>query len=260
MEIDRKSINDLKILLPFVPLIITFVLLILKPYYIFPTESDLDFHLVRARDILENPNVGIFWNYLVYYPQGSALWHPPLFHLLYASLWWVGGVRFAHSFLCVLQILLTVGVASWIANKEYGIIAGFFSGMFALAAPLPDTLLVSMPATYIPILTVLTIYLLPKDKIKAFFTSFLGLWIHIIGLIVFIPLFLVDGYKKRKNLKMIALLLPSWFFWVGYFIYFKDRTGATNQLNPSFHFFSLVQFSWFNLSFGIWKYWALFIV
>ncbi|MBM4241677.1 MAG: hypothetical protein FJ150_08470 [Euryarchaeota archaeon] len=237
---------DLKKIIPFIPLITVFILLILKPYYLAPTSGDLDFHLVRAREIIENPLYGLFWNYSIYYPVGRALWHPPLFHSLFALAWYIGGVRFAHSIFCILQIILTVGVASWFANKNYGMIAGLFSGIFALSAPLPDTLYVAMPATYIPILAILTIYFLPKDKTKAFITSLIGLWTHIIGLIVFIPLFLVDSYKNRENLIAVALLLPSWFLWIGYLIYFKNQTGAETHMEPSF-----TLFSWSNVP-GLW--------
>lgn len=218
-----KAADKLKMLIPFAPLIMIFVILIIKPYFLFPVGGDTDFHLVRAREILQNPVLGLFWNYLTYHPLGRPLWHPPLFNAVYAFLWFLGGVRFAQSFLCVFQILLTVGVASWIANKEYGILAGFFAGIFALTVPAPSTFIVPIPATYIPIFAVLTIYFMPRDKKKAFITSLIGIWTHMIGLVAFIPLFLVDNYKDKTNQRIIALLLPSWLFWVGYWIYFKDR-------------------------------------
>jgi hypothetical protein len=44
-----------------------------------------------------------------------------------------------------------------------------------------------------------------------------------VALVIFIPLFLVDNYKNKTNLKMLTFLLPSFLFWVGYWIYFKDR-------------------------------------
>ncbi len=224
--------NRLNKIIPFIPFLIVITLLVIKPYYIFPTTGDTDFHLVRAKEILLNPVAGLYWDYLVYSPQGRSLWHPPLFHSTFAALWYLGGVRFAHSVLCVFQILLTVFVASWVAKKDYGNIAGFFAGLLVLATNRIDILTVPLPATYIPILSVLTIHYMPKDKFKAFLTSLIGIWTHMIGLIIFIALFLVDGIRDKRNLKMILLLLPSILFWIGYWIMFKDKTGATNQVNP----------------------------
>jgi hypothetical protein len=125
--------------------------------------------------------------------------------------------------MCILQVLLTVGVASWISKKEYGILAGFFAGFFAFFVPAPSTLIDAIPATYIPILAVSTIYYIPRDKKKAFITALLSLWTHMVALISFIPLFIVDNYKDKTNQKIIALLIPSWLFWVGYWIYFSNR-------------------------------------
>lgn len=215
---------------------IVFILLLIKPYYIFPTTGDTDFHLVRAHEILLDPIKGLFWDYLVYYPQGRSLWHPPLFHSIFASFWYIGGVRFAHSILCVIQILLTVFVATWVAKKDYGNLAGFFAGLLVLATNRIDILTVPIPATYIPILGVLTIHYIPNDKFKAFLTSLIGIWTHMIGLVIFMALFLVGGIKDKKNLKMILLLLPSILFWIGYWIMFKDKTGATNHVNPVLSF------------------------
>ena len=218
-----KTIDKLKIIIPFVPLILAVVILIVKPYYLFSLGGDTNFHLARAREILESPLSGLFWDSITYYPMGRPLWHQPLFNAVTAFLWYLGGVRFAQSFMCILQVLLTVGVASWIANKEYGIVAGFFAGFFAFFVPAPSTLIVAIPATYIPILAVLTIYYIPKDKKKAFITSLLALWTHMVALVSFIPLFIVDNYKDKTNQKIIALLLPSWILWVGYWIYFSNR-------------------------------------
>ena len=44
-----------------------------------------------------------------------------------------------------------------------------------------------------------------------------------IALFCFIPLYLVDNYRDKTNLKIIAILLPFWLFWAGYWVYFKDR-------------------------------------
>lgn len=215
--------DKIQLLIPFTPLIVVFIVLILRPYYLFPVGGDTEFHLARAREILENPFYGLFWDSITYYPMGRPVWHQPLFNVVYAGLWYLGGVRFAESFLCVFQVLLTVGVASWFANREYGIFAGYFAGLFALAVPAPSTLTAAIPAAYIPILAVLTIYYIPKDKKKAFIASFLGLWTHMVALACFIPLYLVDNYRDRTNLKIIALLFPSWLFWAAYWFYFRDR-------------------------------------
>lgn len=198
--------------------------MVLRPYYLFPAAvGDTEFHLARARDILENPFFGLLWDNLTYQPLGRPVWHQPLFNAVYALFWYFGGVRFAQSIMCFLQVLLTVGVASWFAKKEYGLIAGFFAGFFALFVPAVNSLCIPMPAAFVPILAVLTIYYIPKDKKKAFVTSLLGLWTHMVSLACFIPLFLVDNYKDKSNLKIIALLLPFILFWAGYWIYFRDR-------------------------------------
>jgi len=111
--------NFFRKIIPFIPLLAVLVLLIIKPYYIFPTTGDTDFHLIRAQEIIQNPLQGLFWDYLPYFPNGRALWHPPLFHSVLAFLWYLGGSRFAHSFLFVFHIILTVFVASWVAKKYY---------------------------------------------------------------------------------------------------------------------------------------------
>lgn len=213
----------LKKFFPFIPLILVSIILILEPYYLFSAGGDTNFHLVRAREILENPTYGIFWNYLVYHPLGRPLWHPPLFHTVYAFLWSIGGIRFAHSFMCVFQILLTTFVASWVAKNEYGNISGFFAGFLALVPPLSAPLVVAIPGAYIPILAVLTIYFIHKNKKITFLTSLAALWMHMVSVFFIIPLFLVDDYKNKFNRLIIALLFPFFAFWATYWIYFKDR-------------------------------------
>ncbi len=215
--------DEIKLFIPFIPLIAVFIVLILRPYYLFPVGGDTDFHLLRAREILENPFIGLFWSNFTYYPMGRPIWHQPLFNAVCAFFWYIGGVRFAQSVMCFLQILLTVGVASWFAKKEYGDMAGFFAGFFALFVPAVLPLSVPIPASFVPILAVLTIYFIPRDKKKAFITSLIGLWTHMMSIACFIPLFLADGFRDKTNLKIIAILLPSWLFWVGYWIYFRDR-------------------------------------
>ena len=210
-------------IIPFTPLIVVAIVLLLRPYYLFPVGGDTDFHLARAREILQNPFWGLFWDNITYYPMGRPVWHQPLFNAVCAFLWFLGGVRFAQSFLCLLQVLLTIGVASWFAKNEYGILAGYFAGIFTLSVPAPSTMLTAIPATYVPIMAIITIYYIPKDKKKAFIASLIGLWTHMIALFCFIPLYLADNYKNKTNLKIIAILLPSWLFWVGYWVYFKDK-------------------------------------
>ena len=218
-----KSMDKIKPFIPFIPLVVVFIVLILRPYYLFPVGGDTDFHLLRAREILENPFIGLFWSNFTYYPMGRPIWHQPLFNAVCAFFWHIGGVRFAQSVMCFLQILLTVGIASYFAKKEYGDIAGFFAGFFALFVPAVLPLSVPIPASFVPILAVLTIYFIPHDKKKAFVTSLIGLWTHMMSIACFIPLFLIDDFRDKTNLKIIALLLPSWLFWVGYWIYFRDR-------------------------------------
>jgi hypothetical protein len=227
--------EKLKMLIPFIPLMLVFVLLMLRPYYLLPPGGDTDFHLARAREILENPIYGLFWDNITYYPMGRPIWHQPLFNAVYAFLWFLGGLRFAESFLCVLQVILTVGIASWFANKEYGMFAGYFAGFFALAVPAPSTMIAAIPATYIPIFAVLTIYYIPKDKKKAFIASLLGLWTHMVALACFLPLYLVDNYRDRTNLKIIALLLPSWILWALYWVYFSNRLVTGGMLYTLTH-------------------------
>ncbi|QEF95235.1 hypothetical protein FVF72_08785 [Methanothermobacter sp. KEPCO-1] len=203
-------------ILPYIPLIIIAVLLILKPYYLFPTHGDIDFHLVRAREIMIEPLKGLIWDYMVYYPPGRPLGHPPLLHVILASLWTLGGVRFAHSIMCMLQILLTVFTASFVASRWYGERAGFIAGALVLASPRPDTLSVIMPAAYIPVLLVLTVYLLSEDRLSAAVTGTLALWTHFIALITVVPAVLADGV--RRNLRVLLLLLPSFILWWAYFL------------------------------------------
>lgn len=216
--------------IPFIPLLVVFTLLLIKPYYLLPTMGDTDYHLVRALEILQDPIRGLSWDYLIYPPSGRAIWHPPLFHTIYALLWHVGGLRFAHSLLCVFQILFTVFIASWVAKEEYGPLAGFFAGILSLAGNRIDIYTLPLPVAYIPIMAVLTIHYLPKEKFKAFLTSLIGVWTHMFGLVIFISLFMADGLKNRRNLKMILLLLPSILFWAFYWILFKDQVGSSSQI------------------------------
>ncbi|WP_321422173.1 hypothetical protein [uncultured Methanobacterium sp.] len=230
--------NLIKII-PFIPLFSVLILLILRPYYLSVGGGDTDFHLIRAREILMNPFYGIYWDYLTYYPVGRALWHPPLFHTVFAFLWYLVGVRFANTIFVFTQIILTVIIASWIGKREYGVMAGFFAGMFSLTVPRVDILTVALPANFIPILATLTIYFLPKDQFKAFLASLIGVWTHSVGLIIFIPLFLVDG--ARKNWKYILLLLPSVLFWGWYFISFSGQSGVIESAYPLFYIIPTIQ-------------------
>jgi hypothetical protein len=223
-------------LIPFIPLILVVFLLLIKPHYLFPTTGDLDYHLLRAREILENPLKGIFYDYLISYPLGRPVGHPPLFHLILASLWYVCGIRIAHIILSLTQILLSICVATCFASKKYGTIAGFFAGILVLAAPLPDTLFVIIPATYIPILAVLTIYFMGKSGKKTAIIAILGMWTHMISIVVFPLLFLVDkkGGKYLKNWKISLPLFFSVAFWLGYWIYFTGQPGPISSIHPSF--------------------------
>ncbi|NYB51994.1 MAG: hypothetical protein HVN35_05505, partial [Methanobacteriaceae archaeon] len=233
-----KIMDKVKLLIPFTPLIAVFLILILRPYYLFPVGGDTDFHLLRAREILENPLIGLFWSNLTYYPMGRPIWHQPLFNAVCAFFWYIGGVRFAQTVMCFMQILITVGVAICFAKKEYGDMAGFFAGFFALFVPAVLPLSVPIPASFVPILAVLTIYYILRDKKKALITSLIALWTHMMSITSFIPLFLADNYRNKTNLKIIAILLPSWLFWMGYWIYFRDRlvTGGFfySLLHPTF--------------------------
>lgn len=214
-----------KSLIPFLPLIFMAILLLAKPYYLFPTPGDLDFHLMRAREIIENPLYGLFYDYMINYPLGRPVGHPPLFHSVLASLWYLGGVRFAHSTLCITQILGSIGIATWFANKKYGIIAGFFAGLLVFSVPRPDTLFVAMPATFIPILGVMTIYFLPESGKKALMASLVGIWTHMIGIVIF-PLLFISNKKGReylKNWKISLLLFSSVLFWLAYWTYFTGQ-------------------------------------
>ncbi|MCQ8905088.1 MAG: hypothetical protein NQU45_05205 [Methanothermobacter sp.] len=219
------------LIIPYIPLIILTLLLILKPYYLFPTHGDLDFHLVRAREIMLDPSRGLLWDYLVYYPMGRPLGHPPLIQAVIAGLWTLGGVRFAHSIMCVTQILLTVFTASWVASRWYGRRAGLIAGALVLASPRPDTLSVIMPAAYIPVLVVLTVYLLGEDRLSAAVTGTLALWTHFIALITVVPAVMADGI--RRNLRVIAALTPSLILWWAYFLSFR---GAPQEASPGGYF------------------------
>ena len=114
----------------------------------------------------------------------------------------------------------------------------FFAGMFSLTAPRVDILAVALPANFIPILATLTIYFLPKNQFKAFITSLIGVWTHSVGLIIFIPLFLVDG--TQKNWKYILLLL-SVLFWGWYFISFSGQSGVIKSAYPPFYIIPTIQ-------------------
>ena len=239
-----------KSLFPFVPLITVIFFLILEPYYIFSAGGDTNFHLLRAREILENPLLGIVWDYLVYNPVGRPLWHPPLFHIIYASLWSLGGVRFAHSVMCILQITLTTFVASWVANKQYGALAGFFAGFFALAPPLSAPLIIAIPAAYLPIMAVLTIYFIPKNKKKAILVSIIAIWVHMVSLFAILPLFLIDGYKQKSYKLAILFLSPFIILWGVYWFYFKNwlvTGGIFYTLNNLYISTYLTVYGFYNL-------------
>ncbi|WP_237779668.1 hypothetical protein [Methanothermobacter sp. K4] len=217
-------------ILPYIPLVIIALLLIIKPYYLFPTHGDLDFHLVRAREIMIDPFQGLIWDYLVYHPMGRPLGHPPLLHVILAGFWTLGGVRFAHSIMCMLQILLTVFTASFVASRWYGERAGLIAGALVLASPRPDTLSVIMPAAYIPVLLVLTVYLLSENRLSAAVTGTLALWTHFIALITVVPAVLADGV--RRNLRVLLLLLPSFILWGAYFL--TSRGAPSEPVNGGY--------------------------
>jgi|GEM_PF-676723 len=236
LKMTSVSKRNLQRILPYIPLVVVAFILILNPYYLFPTHGDLDFHLVRAREIIDDPIHGLLWDYMVYYPAGRPLWHQPLIHILMASLWWIGGVRFMHSIMCILQILLTVLTASWVSSKFYGERAGFIAGMLVLAAPRPDTLSVVMPATFVPIFTVLTIYSLSRSKLKlSFITSLMAISTHIMGLLV-LPVILADGIKKNRNL--IIAISPLIIFWIIYFAVYGP--SSSGNLSSGFQGLELV--------------------
>lgn len=230
----------IKNIFPYTPFIFVLIVLLLKPYYLSTGHGDIIYHLVRVHEIVENPIKGLFWDYLVYSPTGRAIWHPPLFHVLFASLWEIGGPRFANSIITIFQVLATVFTAIWVSKREYGYIAGFFAGILVLCNPLGDVFFMALPANFIPILAVLTIYLLPKHRLGAFITSLLGIWTHMVALFIFLPLLIIENFKK--NLKYIILLIPSVIFWIFYWVYFKNQTGATNTFCPLIAFNQQINF------------------
>lgn len=239
-----RNIN-FKPLFPFIPLIIVTILILIKPHYLFPTAGDLDYHLLRAREIIENPFHGLFYDYLINYPIGRPVGHPPLFHTILAALWYIGGVRFADAVMSIAQIILSMGIAIWFANEKYGFIAGFFAGLLVLAAPRPDNLGVIMPATYIPIIAVLVIYFMPKNSKAAAIATIVGLWTHMISIVIFPLLFLFNknGRSYLRNWKIGLPIIFSLVFWIGYWIYFTGQPGPLNAFNPS-----ITTYYWTNLA------------
>lgn len=101
MQLSGKMKQNLIKIIPFIPLFSVLILLILRPYYLSVGGGDTDFHLIRAREILINPFYGIYWDYLTYYPVGRALWHPPLFHTVFAFLWYLVGVEICEYNFCI---------------------------------------------------------------------------------------------------------------------------------------------------------------
>jgi hypothetical protein len=226
---------NFKPLFPFIPFIIVTILILIKPHYLFPTTGDLDYHLLRAREIIDNPIHGLFYDYLINYPIGRSIGHPPLLHAILATLWYIGGVRFADAILSISQILLSVGIATWFASKKYGPVAGFFASFLVLAAPRPDNLGVIMPATYIPIIAVLVIYFMPQNSKATVTAAVIGLWTHMISIVIFPLLFLFNkkGRQYLKNWKMGLPIIFSVVFWLGYWIYFTGQPGPLSAFNPS---------------------------
>jgi hypothetical protein len=88
---------------PFIPLMAVLVLLLLKPYYIFPTTGDIDYHLIRAQEILQNPFMA--FSGLSCIPTRWQINMAPSIIPYYTCVFYGILVAFAHSLLSVFQIL-----------------------------------------------------------------------------------------------------------------------------------------------------------
>lgn len=215
--------------------VLIFVLSLIKPYYLLPTFGDTDYHLVRARELMEDPLKGLYWDYLRCYPQGKAVFYPPMFHISTALLWVIGGVRFAHSFLAVFQVVFIAFAASFFA-KRYGQIAGMSAGFLIFLSPRVDFFSVPIPSAYLFPLILLSICCLADGRTSAaFFFSLLALVTHPGAILVVPVLFLFYGYRKPQNLSMILGLSPVWLLSVGYWMYFKGQLSHWMDLNIAGH-------------------------
>jgi hypothetical protein len=221
----KGGADDLKEYLVYLPLLLGMAVLIFRPYFLTPTYGDTEYHLLRAREILGNPVKGLFWDYLVFFPDGRAIWHQPLFHLSTAVLWKIGGVRFAHSIIVVAQIILSIGVVIWFTNKYFGALAGIIAGILALFPLRMDYLTTPLPSAYIIPLLLLTIHFILEKKVKwALACSVIAMWTHPLTLIAFPILILLSDLRRYRYTITAGL---TWVFWVSYWIWFREETRAS---------------------------------
>lgn len=85
---------------------------------------------------------------------------------------------------------------------------------------------------------------MPQNSKKAAITALIGLWTHMISIVIF-PLLFLSNKKGRNYLKNWKTSLPIIFsviFWLGYWIYFTGQPGPLNAVSPS-----LATHSWTNL-------------
>ena len=132
-----KRNNKIILLLP---MIFALLWLFFNPYYLVVMGGDPGYNLPRAREIMESPSRGVFWDNLRCYPQGKAVNHQPLYHIIMAVLWYIGDVRFAFSMSAIIQIIATVGISTLFANR-YGTVAGVTAGFMSFFTMRSDTLL-----------------------------------------------------------------------------------------------------------------------
>jgi hypothetical protein len=212
----------------YLPVAVALIWLIYVKYYLVVMGGDPDYHLTRAREILEAPLQGLFWDNLRCYPAGKAINHQPLYHAITAMLWKIGGVRFAFSVMAIAQVVVTVGVASFF-SRRYGVIAGITSGFLAFFTLRADTLTVPTPSAFLFPLALLTIHFARENKKIAHVLFLMALWTHSGALFIFPIIYYYYFFPKNKDRLFDALFLASWVFWVSYWSYFGIVMGQMGQ-------------------------------